>query len=229
MLLFTAMAMQVASVQAQGDAYALLKKVRDANANKPISYEYKVCKRYVPTGKILDCINGRLYQQGSDYLDSNNYYISSVRKGYYCKLDFKERSAIIFDADEFRKQMGIETNGTSGVIAFPDSIIKKYGQIKLSKTGQGNYKIELTLGAPYDMTSVLDVDKASLLVRAVKIISKMNGTDNQQTEQVYEMMQFNYVFDNRAMDHQRFYKVQADKTIVLTGRFAGFKLNTLTK
>lgn len=229
MVLFAAITMQTIYVQAQQDPYALLRQIRDANANKPVSYDYKVCKRIVQTGKTLDCISGKLYQQAGDYLDSNNYYLSSVRKGYYCKLDFKERSAIVFNADVFRKEMGMEANGSSGMIAFPDSIIKKYGQLTVLQGGQGNYLIELKIGAPYHVASILDVDKSTLLMRSVKLVNKSASEGSDATEQVYEMKRFNYAFDIRVMDHNRFYKVQADKSILMTGIFTKFKLNTLTK
>ncbi len=208
------------------DPVLLLGKIRDANNLKAISYDYTVCRKQI--GGLSDCASGKLLKQGNNYIDSNSYYISAVLKGYYCKLNFREQSATIFEVAAFRKKMGMPLEETAGnVIPLPDSIIKKYGKVNMLQGGAGNYVIELNMTAPYNSKMVITARKESLQVQSIKMETPVSGETD--VFQVYEMQHFKFSIDERVFDFNRFFKLGTDKKIVLSGRYARYQLNTLTK
>lgn len=216
-----------ASLRAQEtDPLVLLGKIRDANNLKTVGYDYTVCRKQ--NGSISDCVSGKLYKQGSNYLDSNSYYISAVLKGYYCKLNFREQSATVFEVEPFKKKMGMPLKETIGdVLPMPDSIIRRYGKVNLLQGGATNYVVELNMAAPYSSKITITVRKEDLHVQSLRMESQVIGEDG--VVQVYEMSRFKYGVDDRMFDYSRFFKLNSDKKIALSGRYAKYQLNTLTK
>lgn len=208
------------------DPVLLLGKIRDANDLKAISYDYTVCRKQ--NGSVTDCAGGRLFKQGNNYIDSNNHYISAVLKGYYCKLNFREQSATIFEVAAFRKKMGMPVEETAGnVIPLPDSIIRRYGKVNVLQGGGSNYVVEVNMTAPYNSKIIITARKEGLQVQSIKMETPASGETG--VLQVYEMQHFKFSIDDRMFDYNRFFKLGAEKKIVLTGRYARYQLNTLTK
>lgn len=208
------------------DPVLLLGKIRDANNLKAISYDYTVCRKQ--NEGLNDCAKGKLYKHGNNYIDSNIYYISAVLNGYYCKLNFREQSAAVFEVEALKKKMGLPLQETAGnVIPLPDSVIRRYGKVNMLQGGTGNYVIELNMTAPYKSKMVMTVRKDGLQLLSLRLETPVPGEAG--VVQVYEMQHFKFSIDERMFDHSRFFKLSTDKKIVLSGRYAKYQLNTLTK
>lgn len=211
------------------ETWHLMNKIRDANKVSVISYDYKIYRRDANSHKALDSIVGRLYKKDSEYLDSNRSAITAVIGGFYCKLNNIERTATVFDVAALKKKINLKTpDASSAIIALPDSIIRKYGKISIQNENKGIGKMTVLLEGPFHTSLSLEYDQQSYLIRSVKMITKVTKEDDMY-ETAYSMNNFNRVIAPGVFNYSRFFTLNTDKKTVLSGKYAGYKLDTITK
>lgn len=202
---------------------AFLKKVKKANTSQLISYDYTV--RLVTSGnKIADSTRGKLFKKGFVYLDSNNVTITARNEAYYFNLNNHNKTVTVLSIDTLKKQMGTSFNaGASDMIAIPDSVILKYGKVKMETLPNGNYFITMTFTELQFGNIELEVDKGDL--RLVKV--HLTSQEESGYRQLYSIFNIRYDFDQKKLNLTRFFTINNNR-VVVNKKYSGYQTNTIT-
>lgn len=204
----------------------ILAKLHAANANKTLSYEYKV---YLSeAGKIgaVDSIIGKLYKKGDSYFDSSSVCLTVVNDKFFCKIDKDAKEVIVADLEKMYKKLGSSFSSVKpGIIDVEDSVILKYGEAKVSNANNGNYVINIWLQQQNLSNIKMIVDKSSYKILNMEfIIDEMDKYGEKSgIKRIYKMGHFQPGFDERLLSLNRFVGVEKNK-IILNPRYKSYHL-----
>lgn len=213
---------------AQNPVYKILEQVKAVNADH-INYNYRI-DLYDAGGRGIDSIKGQYYRSGASYIDSNSISLVALKFPYYCKVDYELGTASVYDIRILQKRLNLKVDlDHPNVLAFPDSIISRYGKLAVKDTDPKLIELTWTLqNQPFDLFK-LKIDRSNYtLLEVLFETTEKEGSTQQET---YRRRCTLYNIEQRTrpevLDLNRIFTVKGTG-IVLTGKFAKYKLKTFT-
>lgn len=228
LLLSTAFGISISYAQTE-HPYALLKKIRKANQSERIAYEYTILLK-TSNNQTEDSINGCIYKDGLRYKDSSNVSVKALGSEYYFSLDKDHEKITIIKLDLLEEALGLSLDKDAGnIISIPDSVLLKYGNIKIDILETGNYFIKISMKDYSGQEFELEIDRNNLLVKWIKIVmpDELSQRSGSEYSQVYLIRNIAHDFDHSALDMHKYYRVN-DDTVVVNPEYAHYKINTIT-
>lgn len=221
---------QASLVYAQAEhPMTLLKKLRKANNSKSITYDYQVKLLNANDGIIKDSVSGKMYKNGTVYLDSNKMSITARSKDYYFNLNKYQKTATVLSVELLNKKMGFKSDRSAeDIIAIPDSILLKYGKINVTTLPDGDYHVDIHFEELMFEQVVFEIDHMTMLVKYMEIVSvdEMSGQDVTY-KRVYAIRNIKHQFDTAILDTKRLFTINDGKP-VLNKKYADYHINTIT-
>lgn len=192
-------------------------------------YDYRVTLTDA-SGKVTDSITGRLYKKGKSYVDSNSSTFVALVEPYYCKLDHQYREGSVYDLRIFREKLQLSEDEHFSVIRIPDSVIARYGTLKVDTTGRDFFRVHLQLQQQPVASIDAFINRKDLTVRYLKLALAPEAGDgvSETLHRVYEVRNIAYHVPPAVFDMSRYYTVQGGKA-TLSSRYAHYSLKTITQ
>lgn len=209
----------------------LIRKIKQANNVSVVTYEYKTYLKNAISGVIEDSIVGRLYKDPIAFLDSNKFGLTIVNNTHYCKIDFGSTMTTVYVISQLEKQLGVSASKMKpALIDLSDTVVAKYGKLKVTTLSSGNYRLDIEFTTHNFPPFSIELDGNKLAIRKITFEVQERDKFGESTgySRIYHMNDFKYDFDSKILTTGRFFKQDGDK-IILTGKYAKYHLNTLTK
>lgn len=215
---------------AQDAVLDFIHKIKQANAGNEMSYDYTMYLKNINTGKFVDSVGGKLYKSGNNYLDSNKNSLSAVNEGYFCKIGFDRKQAVVFSIDKMKAAAGFSGAAIKPLITeISDSLIIKYGKAKFSKLPNGNYWLEISFDTRTQTLIAMEINAGDLRVNSIRmeLIERNRYGEDEGYRKICQLKNIKFKFDTRILNQQRFY-VLAQNKIKMTNQYSAYHLETLT-
>lgn len=217
-------------VSAQNTLWDVFEKIKKANKADAITYTYRVYMVNKASGVAEDSIKGIFFKHKHDYLDSNSTQLTTFDGKHYCKLDFIQQTAMVYDANYLKGTLGLSIDSSNqNIISIPDSIIIKYGNVKIDFPKDRNVIVaRITFEEQVYSSIAVELDKNSYRIITMKLetdlAERMNGDDYKK---VYIIEKVNYSVNAGKINMERFVTARNGK-VALTNKYAKYKLTSLT-
>lgn len=211
----------------QSSIMDFLGKLKQINNGKHIAYQYQVL--YInEENKVSDSVAGRLYKDGSSFVDENNLMLSACTNGYYCKVEKEKRNVHVYAAGLFQKYLGINVTEESSMLVIPDSIIFKHGSVRIDTLKNGNYSVNINIGLDVFDKAVFEINKKTYLLESGKIEMFENVmAANMTFRKVYIINDIRYNFNKNVFNLKHIYNVK-NGVVSLNKKYRNYNLKTLT-
>ncbi|PZF74800.1 hypothetical protein [Taibaiella soli] len=200
--------------------------------NSPdLSYAY-IIQLVNGKGVVVDSIKGRIYRSNPRYVDSSARAITAFDGRFFCKLDNDFKMATVCDVPVLKKKMNIRmSDEPSAVIMFSDSVIAKYGKLKVDTTAS-QFVVRLNIHADEttDVTLTAKLARKNYLLEQIVIETAEPKAVEETDTWIRRCVLYNIQSKvaPEQFNLQRFFTV-ADTNIILNKRYANYKLSTIIK
>lgn len=229
-LLANAFCMASVCVSAQNNLWSVFEKIKEANKGEAITYSYRVYMVNKASGVAEDSIKGSFFKSRYNYLDSNSTQLTAFDGQTYCKLDFVQQAATVYDVDYLTEKIGLAIDSSQqSIISIPDSIILKYGNVKLDFPKDRDVIIaHITFREQTYSDIAIELDKSSYRILTMRMetdmTERLHGDDYKK---VYIMEDISHKVSAGIINLDRFLKVD-NNSIELKNKYAKYKLTSLT-
>lgn len=149
---------------AQSGPVSLLQRLGKAVRMEHVQYRYRISVYEGNGSSPADQVEGTLIKTGDDYLDSNNEKLVVCQGGLFLELDPQEKTAHYCNYLKLAKKYRMSP-GMTEAISLPDSLLLRYGKIKVDSTSEsGTFLVSIDMAAAEIMVDAirLSVDRKTL-------------------------------------------------------------------
>ncbi len=206
-----------------------LKEANKLVSNDRSAYSYDISLMDAGSHQVLDRISGRLYRDGSNFLDSNKAMVSLLYKGVFFKVDHLHRQAYVFDVATVAQNMGVNLSDiNTRMLDIPDSLMARAGVFNRPVYEGGNMYVTYTLNdtVPGDIRKLtFSFDAATHAIRGIKVFSAVSSDGERSVQQVCFLHDFSVMAGDRHLDPGKYFRT-AGKKVQLLGSISNYKLTS---
>jgi len=211
----------------------LYKKIKEANPNTDLSYNYKVLLWDMKTKKVIDSTSGSLYTKNGQYLDSNTMGITARSGNYFCNLDHKKKKATVCDMILLNKRRGIDrnkSNDTNNLATLITDTLLARGNYSIDSSNKLYYRLKIQFNNRPIGYAHIDVRKDNYKMLALYFEKKqMDDYDPKNTLlYTYSFTNMKPIANDKIFDLKRFFTLAGQK-ITLSPKYSKYTLTPLVQ
>lgn len=206
--------------------YTQLWETLKVNANKDVQYDYRVVIEDLEIHQNMDSIQGSLIYAKSGFLDSNSQYLVGRYEGKYCKLDFMEKSAILFDLKSLQGKMKSKiSDAPNQVFALTQDILTGAGN-KLVFDVSNKKFLKVTVTTENDLLHkavFTFLKENNTLVSAHFEIDDLGIDGHESYRSKYDIYNVRYTIDFSKLNLSRFF-IYSNEKFKLLNKYRDYKI-----
>ena len=217
--------------QIPGPVGDLLKKIRDNNMGRAISYDYNIELEQSSTHKKVDSVQGRIYYDKNRYIDSNAFFYTARSGNYYCKLNYAKKAATVYDLKAWSQKMHVSfTDKTPNPIGITESMLAQDANVAVDTSNRQFFRIGIRVRNQQVAYVQLDISRTDYTMVAAQLetIEADGPEDKDPYKRTYKISNVNNNIGNSAFDLSGIFTVVQGRP-QLSSRYAHYTLTELVK
>jgi len=195
---------------------------------KELRYDYKV-QLVASTGLITDSIVGTLYKSGKRYMDSSSVGITVTDGSWFCKLDYDQKIALVYNVRAIVDKMHLSIDDPSRFYSnFSDSVIVKYGTLKVDTSAPDHYLVSIGFSNHNIRRVLLYLNRSTRSVE--KLVLECPDPEipgeTDRYSRVYTIYNIHAAVNNDLFELTRFFTIANNKAL-LSKRYSNYKIKAI--